>query len=260
MTDCAPTAQKVKYVFPARPQFDTKKVKYPEVEVYWTDGGIYPEYPQNWPKELVPSNNADRPARARTFDTEGPVIFHGTKDSIVCSCYGGNPWLLSGRTPNSPKTQREVPRPPAGIPLQIPPADPNDPFAAFNEGGTNENRARVQNIDTHCYDWLRACKESPENRVQPTSYFGEAGPFNEMVVMGVLAVRLQGLNRELLWDGPNMQFTNINDNDTIQWVNTFETSPGSMRNQKTDPMNAKEVAQELIKHTYRDGWSLDPMP
>ena len=260
LTDCAPVAQKVKLVFPARPQFDTDKVKYPEVEVFWTDGGIYPEYPQNWPKELVPSTNPNRPARARTFDPEGPVIFHGTKDSIVCSCYGGSPWLLSGRTPNSPKTQREPLTPPAGQPLPSVAPDPNDPFAAFNEGGTNENRARVQRIDIHCYDWLRACKENPANRVEATSFFGEAGPFNEMVVMGVLAVRLQGLNRELIWDGPNMQFTNINDNDTIIWANSFDTTPGSMRTSDTDPMNAKAIAQELIKHTYREGWSLPPMP
>ena len=41
------------------------------------------------------------------------------------------------------------------------------------------------------------------------SNFDMAGPFNEMVVMGVLAVRLQSLDRELQWDGPNMKFTNI---------------------------------------------------
>ena len=50
-------------------------------------------------------------------------------------------------------------------------------------------------------DWVRACKESPSNRLMTKSDFSEAGPFNEMVVMGVLAVRLQNLNRELLWDG-----------------------------------------------------------
>ena len=44
-------------------------------------------------------------------------------------------------------------------------------------------------------DWVRACKESPENRVETASPFSEAGPFNEMVVMGVCAVRLQGLNK-----------------------------------------------------------------
>ena len=54
---------------------------------------------------------------------------------------------------------------------------------------------------SHEQDWIRARKENPQSRVQTSSDFSEAGPFNEMVVMGVLAVRLQGLNRELEWDG-----------------------------------------------------------
>jgi len=261
LTDCAPISQKVKLTFPARTQFNTKKVKYPEVEVFWTDGGIIPDYPKNWPTEPVASTRPNTPPRLRRYDTEGPVIFHGTKDSIICSCYGANPWLLSGREPISPKTQREVPTPPAPT-TQPAPAAPaaNDPFAAFNEGGTPENRARVQRIDPHTYDWLRACKESPENRVQTASYFGEAGPFNEMVVMGVLAVRLQGLGKELLWDGPNMQFTNIGDEEEIRWIDSLGVGGGNMRRNETDPMNAKATAQELIKHTYREGWSLPPMP
>jgi len=28
----------------------------------------------------------------------------------------------------------------------------------------------------------------------------------------------------------------------------------------TDPMNAKAYSEELVKHTYRDGWSLPDMP
>ena len=103
-------------------------------------------------------------------DGGGGVIFHGTKDTLICGCYGRNPWLLSGRTPTVPKTERRVEN-------------------AMNGG--------------HEQDWVRACKESPESRVMTKSDFSEAGPFNEMVVMGVLAVRLQGLNKELDWDGNN---------------------------------------------------------
>ena len=67
-------------------------------------------------------------------------------------------------------------------------------------------------------DFVRACKENASSRIQTTSPFKEAGPFNEMVVMGVLAIRLQSLNQELLWDGLNMKFTNIAPNATIQTV------------------------------------------
>lgn len=37
------------------------------------------------------------------------VIFHGTRDKLICGCYARNPWLLSGRVPNAPKRVREVP-------------------------------------------------------------------------------------------------------------------------------------------------------
>jgi len=112
-------------------------------------------------------------------------------------------------------------------------------------------------------DWVRACKESPESRVKTASDFSEAGPFNEMVVMGVLAVRLQGLNKELLWDGMNMKFTNIG-NETIKTVikDGFAIHDGHPTFNKdwTQPVSASDFAAELIKHTYRKPWSLPEMP
>ena len=68
-----------------------------------------------------------------------------------------------------------------------------------------------------------------------------------MVVMGVLAVRLQSLNKVLLWDGPNMNFTNISDEDKL-------------RISKTESISAKDFAAELIKHTYHNGFTLPDMP
>ena len=215
LVDCAPVSQRVKMTFPARAQFDNKKVKYPEVEVIWTDGGILMDYPKGWPEGKV----LDR-------GLEGPVIFHGTKDKLICGCYGREPWLLSGRTPVSPKTQREVPVP--------------------------ENTR----VGAHTGDWIRACKENPETRTETASHFAEAGPFNEMVIMGVLAVRLQGLGKELLWNGPDMQFTNIGDNEEIRWT----ISEIGRTRTRSEPLNAKATAQELIRHTYREGWSLPAMP
>ena len=231
---CAPVAQRVKMTFPARPQHNTAKLQFPEVEVHWTDGGILPLYPDNWPTEIIPSNNPRRPAGPRRWEDDGAVIFHGTKDSLICGCYGANPWLLSGRTPESPKTQREVPRGPQGVRAEI-----------------------------HTLDWLRACKESPANRVETTSAFDEAGPFNEMVVMGVLAVRLQTLGKVLHWDGPNMQFTNIGENEQVMSIveDSFSVIDGHPEiNPRTENVNARAFAQELVKHTYRQGWTLPNMP
>ncbi|MDR1808968.1 MAG: Gfo/Idh/MocA family oxidoreductase [Prevotella sp.] len=213
LTECAPTAQHVKLTFPARENLP--KVAMPEVVVHWYDGGMMPDRPAGFPegKQLM-------------GDGGGLVIFHGTKDTLICNCYGANPWLLSGRTPNSPKTQREI-------------------------------------TTSHEMDWVRACKEDAGSRVKSASDFSEAGPFNEMVVMGVLAVRLQGLNRELLWDGPNMQFTNISDSDSfkITKADNFSIHDGHPTfNRDEEDIHAKTFAQELIKHTYRDGWSLPAMP
>ena len=117
---------------------------------------------------------------------------------------------------------------------------------------------------SHEMDWVRACKETPESRVKTASDFSMAGPFNEMVVMGVLAVRLQTLNKELLWDGPNMKFTNISDSEEIKIVieDGFKIHDGHPTFNKTytDPVPATQFAAELIKHTYRKPWSLPEMP
>ena len=213
LTQSAPTAQSVELIFPARDNMP--KVAMPEVSVHWYDGGIRPDRP------------AGVPANKDLNDEGGGVIFHGTKDTLICGCYGVRPWLVSGRTPNSPKTVKRV-------------------------------------TTSHEMDWVRACKESPKNRVEAKSTFIEAGPFNEIVVMGVLAVRLQGLNQVLHWDGPNMQFTNIDPKATIKTVIkdgfTIKDGHPSFNKDWTDPVNAQAYAQEMIKHTYRDGWKLPDMP
>lgn len=219
LTDCAPNAQMVKLVYPERPTAKNAKMKLPQVEITWYDGGLQPAKPAGWP------------AGKNMNDQGGGVLFHGTKDTLICGCYGVNPWLLSGRVPNVPKTERRV------------------------DNATNGG---------HEMDWVRACKESPESRVQTKSNFSEAGPFNEMVVMGVLAVRLQGLNKELEWNGEKMEFTNIGDEETvricIEDAFTIKDGHPTFNKKWTDPMNAKKFAAEMIRHNYRSGWSLPEMP
>ena len=166
-------------------------------------------------------------------DGMGGCIFVGTKDTLYCGTGGFNPRLLSGRVP-------EV-----------------EPYLRRIEGATGY-------VDgPHEQDWIRACKESPENRLEGTSNFAYAGPFNEMVLMGVMAVRLQGLNRVLNWDGENMKFTNISPEETIQLVTVdeFKVVKGHPHfNRQYETFNAFEAANEYIKHTYRDGWKLPDMP
>ena len=213
LTDCAPNAEIIKYVFPARDNMP--KVAMPEVEITWYDGGIKPERPAGFP------------AGKDMNDSGGCVIFHGTKDTLICGCYGVRPWLLSGRVPDAPKVLREI------------------------------------NV-SHQQDWIRACKEDPSVRVPAASDFAEAGPLNEMVVMGVLAVRLQNLNQELEWDGENMRFTNIPKDAKVRICKkdgfTIQDGHPTFNKEWTDPVDANEYAAELVKKVYRKGWSLPDMP
>ena len=82
--------------------------------------------------------------------------------------------------------------------------------------------------------------------------------------MGVLAIRLQSLNQILDWDGENMRFTNIDPKAEIKICikDGFNIKDGHPTFNKTwsDPINAVAFANELIKHTYRDGWKLPDMP
>jgi hypothetical protein len=214
LNDCAPNAQSVQITFPERAGY--KKIKkFPQVDVHWYDGGIKPQFPENWPA-------------GKNMNVQGGgILFHGSKDTLVQGCYGAEPWLLSGRKPTVTPSMRKVEL-------------------------------------SHEMDWVRACKESPENRTPTSSDFSEAGPFNEMVVMGVLAVRLQNLNKELQWDGENMRFTNIGDSEEIKIVKKdgFEIHDGhpTFNKEWTEPMSAKAFAEELIRHSYRDGWKLPDMP
>lgn len=109
-------------------------------------------------------------------DGLGGCIFVGTKDTLMCDAGGFNPRLLSGRVPKVTPYLRRVPG-----------------SVDYSDG-------------PHEQDWIRACKESPENRVQGSAHFGYSGPFNEMVLLGVLAIRLQGLHKILKWEGDQMRF------------------------------------------------------
>jgi hypothetical protein len=75
---------------------------------------------------------------------------------------------------------------------------------------------RVANEDA---EWIAACRGGPK----ALSSFDYAGPFTEMVLLGNLAVRL---GKKIEWDAQALKAT-----------------------------NAPE-ADELIRRTYRPGWSL----
>ncbi len=161
----------------------------PEVKVLWYDGGLLPDRPE----EL---NDGEMMG-----DSNGGIILIGTKGKIMTGCYGMNPTLL----PTSRMADFTAP----------------DPTIPRVKGGNGD----IWSTNAHEQDWIRACKEPASSRKESSSNFQFSGPFNEMVVMGVLATRLsglQGLHRELQWDGEKMQFTNISPTDKIKIVTVDE--------------------------------------
>lgn len=161
-------------------------------------------------------------------DQDGGCIFYGTKGKIMCGAYARNPTLL-------PTFDMDHFRPPEKSIRRI--------SAAMESG--------------HEQDWIRACKETPENRVDATSNFSYSGPLSEMVLLGVLAIRLQSLNRKLFWDSDRMLFTNVSNEDYLQILikDEFELVKGDPRhNKKYASLPALQTAEEWIRHTYRQGW------
>ncbi|HBF95785.1 MAG TPA: oxidoreductase, partial [Porphyromonadaceae bacterium] len=223
-----PQAQKVTYKFPARPP--KGNVNMPELTVYWYDGGLVPDRP----KELKDGEMMG--------DSNGGIILVGTKGKIMTGCYGMNPTLL-----------------PTSLMADFKEPEPTIPRVKGGNGN-------IWATDAHEQDWIRACKESPNNRKESSSNFQFSGPFNEMVVMGVLATRLSGLHglhRELKWDGENMKFTNISPTDKIKIVTVDEYAviDGDPKfDRRFAEFNALEMANEWIRHTYQNGFTLPEMP
>ncbi len=189
----------------------------PAVTVYWYDGGIMPDRPEDLEDGL------------EMGDGNGGALFIGTKGKISCGLFGDNNMMF-------PKEVRDKY------------VDPKPSL-----------RRVIDGTDGHWNDWVRACKENAENRVEASSNFEYSGPLTESVVMGNLAIRLQELKKTLLWDGINMQLTNVTDTDKVNVVTSdkFTVINGDPRfDTQRVTIPAKASAEEWIKHTYRNGWSL----
>jgi len=100
------------------------------------------------------------------------ILFFGDKGTILCGGWAGTPRLLPEAA------MKDFKRP--------------DPSIPRVKGGSYQ-------------EFIRACKgEGPE----PGSNFKYACPFTETLLLGNAAVRA---GKKLLWDGPNMKFTNDSD-------------------------------------------------
>ena len=110
----------------------------------------------------------------------------------------------------------------------------------------------------HEMQFVECCK----NGGTPSSSFEYSGPFNEFVVMGNLAIRLQSLQKTLEWDSKNMQVTNIGPDEKIHTAKLLPYSSDVVTNRvvnesrKWEEQNALEMCTEWIKHEYQNGWKL----
>lgn len=172
---------------------------------------------------ITPHRYDDLP---ENVDLEQINMYIGTKGKIISRNYGEGYQVIADGEHNPKQSFERVPDHPLG-------------------GGRHE------------MDWVRACKEDADSRKEACSNFSYAGPLTEMVLMGNLAIRLQDLKRELIWDGMNMKFKNIGPNEKINLINAHVYKKVNKQPQfRTDrkEVNALAFAGEMIKHTYRDGW------
>jgi predicted dehydrogenase len=92
------------------------------------------------------------------------------------------------------------------------------------ENAFQEPEAIIPRSPGHYKDWIRACKGGPP----ACSDFSIAGAYVEWLLLGTISWRFP--NEKLLWDGPNLRFTN------------------------------NEKANEFVKPKFRKGWELKDIP
>src|SRR5690606_28366060 len=127
------------------------------IKVNWYDGGILPERPEEL-KDGEPFGNSD-----------GGVLFIGTKGKLLADCYGANPRLL----PLTRNEQQEV----IAVPQSI---------------------KRVP--EGHWIQWVNASIEG-YGKGKTSSPFEYAGPFTESLLISNLALRSWQLKNESTKNG-----------------------------------------------------------
>lgn len=155
-----------------------KPILHKEISLSWYDGGIRPKLPEGCDYEQV------------FGDTDGGILFQGTKGILAAQLFGSNPTLY----PKKKFAQVVLPKP---------------------------KRALVENdTEGHQQQWVKACKKG--YGTYTSSSFDQSGPLTEIVLMGNLAVRsflhrttnskgniqFEG-RKKLIWDGANMKITNF---------------------------------------------------
>lgn len=190
----------------------------------------FPELELTWyDGGLMPSRPYDLPEDA-PMNPGGGFMLIGSEATLIAEAYGANWKVYKNGELFIPKTKVKLGR------------IPDHPLG----GGRHE------------MEFVESCK----NGSQPSSAFSYSGPFNEMVVLGNLAVRLQSLQKTLLWDSGKMEVANIAPNEELTtakstpFLSNIITRSVERESQQWVKWNAQSMCEEWIKHTYRKGWEL----
>jgi hypothetical protein len=102
---------------------------------------------------------------------EGGALFKGSKGTIMCGVYGGNPQIIpEARMKKAKLPEQTLPR----------------------VGASHEQ------------DWVRACKTGKPAGAD----FSYSGPLTEICLLGNIAKRV---DRHIVWDAENLKITNFPD-------------------------------------------------
>lgn len=190
----------------------------------------FPELELTWyDGGLMPARPFDLPLDA-PMNPGGGFMFVGSKATLIAEAYGSKWKVYKNGDEIIPETKVSIER------------ILDDP----NGGGRHEMH------------FVNCCK----NGGLPASRFEYAGPFNEMVVMGNLAVRMQSLKKTLLWDSENLKVSNLSPNEKLVTTKLLPFSSDVVtkrvegQSKKKVEWNAKEMCEQWIKHDYRKGWNL----
>ncbi|HKM94635.1 MAG TPA: Gfo/Idh/MocA family oxidoreductase [Prolixibacteraceae bacterium] len=210
----APKAQKIIFGFSKRNNLPNLAM--PPVNLYWYDGGLKPELPDN-----IELNSLKNYA-------EGGVIFRGSKGVLICGPEGRDYTVVINGLPVNMNVEKQLHR-------------IENPY----DGG-------------HEHDWVRACKESANNRLMPSACFDTQIALSETLLVGAMAVRMQSLGKKLEWDSAQTRFVNINNYEEFEISHTgdlyIQNGIPKFDSEKTK-YNASHFVDQTVRPLYRSGWN-----
>jgi predicted dehydrogenase len=189
-----------------------------ELDLYWMDGGIMPERPEEVDPDVDLTNAM---GDLDPLDVEGATVFVGSQGKVSCGWGGSDPrlWLNDGS---------------------------KKPLFAKNVNIPEKYERIPGEHNGHYWSWIDACIAGYDHAEVESPFEGYAGPLTEAVLMGNLILRsynirekvkrtdsvygdmdaytYPGRHRTYLWDGAGMRITNF------------------------------EQANRFVKRSYRTGW------